>query len=267
MERPAGEPHGSGTVLFAQGFTLRGVDEPMTLFATSTPTATNTYTYLYPAGTAFTFQCNFGGRYVNPPMTPTGTVVGDWGTSVGAGASMTLEHVDLDTAGTVAFIAGVAGSGGTARFIVVFNPVPEPSALLLIPAERGILRLGCAENYEVFITRNDAVTMEPEIVDAVGFSKVQWTRALDDISTASVTIPDRLGGVRCCTPLGGLVPWRFGLRIERDGQLVWEGPVVQLRRERGDISAITVTANDQLARFRKRFASLIVVELHELGRR
>ena len=88
------------------------------------------------------------------------------------------------------------------------------------------MRLGCAEDYEVFITRNDFVTLEPEIVDAVGWSKLEWGRVLDDISEASVTIPDRLGGVRCCVPYGGLVPWRFGLRIERDSQLVWDGPVV-----------------------------------------
>ena len=79
---------------------------------------------------------------------------------------------------------------------------------------------------------------------------------LDDISEASVTIPDRFGGVRCCAPFGGLVPWRFGLRIERDSQLVWDGPVVTIRRDPGDVSSITVAANDQLARFRKRFAAL-----------
>ena len=69
----------TSTVLFAMCFTLRGADDPPILFTTSTPTESSRrsggvqYGYSYPAGTAFTFQCNFESGYLNPPMTPTGT--------------------------------------------------------------------------------------------------------------------------------------------------------------------------------------------------
>ena len=120
------------------------------------------------------------------------------------------------------------------------------------------LRLGCASEYNVFVTMNDRVTLLPEIVDEVGWSQLDFNRVLDDISEASVTLPDALGGVRCAARLGGLVPWRFGLRIERDAQLVWQGPVTSISRPTSDgraVDSLRVTANDLFARFKRRLAT------------
>jgi hypothetical protein len=128
----------------------------------------------------------------------------------------------------------------------------DPLTRLLHPTP---MSLGCASEYDVFITMNDRITLQPEIVDRVEWSDLEWERALDDISTASVTLPDVGGGVRCCAGLGGLVPWRFGLRIERDSQLVWQGPVITITRPTNDgraASHLRVTANDVFSRFKRR---------------
>lgn len=53
---------------------------------------------------------------------------------------------------------------------------------------------------------------------------VEWTRVLDDVSTAHVVInPDG----DCCAALGKVRTWRHKLVIARDGVTVWEGPIIQ----------------------------------------
>lgn len=108
--------------------------------------------------------------------------------------------------------------------------------------------LGCASEYEVIITGNDYETR----IDSVRWSSLKWERVLDDISTAEVEIPDQYGGVACCAKYGGLVPWRYGITIERDGVTVWRGPVTQVARRGG---AITVSAADAFVRFKRRLAT------------
>lgn len=111
--------------------------------------------------------------------------------------------------------------------------------------------LGRATHYDVFITGPDYRT----IIDSVGWSQLSWQRILDETSEATVTIPDSRGGLRCMTPYGGLRPWRYGMRIERDGQEVWSGPVVGIARPDSDgVRSIKVTAKDALIRYRKRLA-------------
>lgn len=134
--------------------------------------------------------------------------------------------------------------------------IVAPSMPASAPA--ALLRLGCAESYQVFITYNEPATQQPKIVDAVGWSRISWSRVLDEISSASVTIPDDYGGVFCCAGLGGLVPWRFGLRIERNDQLVWEGPVVDVGRPTSDhttLPELRVEAQDLWSRYTKRLAT------------
>ncbi|TDC29500.1 hypothetical protein E1211_25925 [Micromonospora sp. 15K316] len=55
--------------------------------------------------------------------------------------------------------------------------------------------------------------------------EVEWTRVLDDVSTARVFIePDG----DCCERLDGVRSWRHKLVIWRDGHPVWEGPIVDV---------------------------------------
>lgn len=52
---------------------------------------------------------------------------------------------------------------------------------------------------------------------------MEWLRLLDETSTARVVInPDG----DCCEALGRVRSWRHKLLIYRDGQFVWEGPII-----------------------------------------
>jgi hypothetical protein len=117
----------------------------------------------------------------------------------------------------------------------------------LLP-DRARLSLDCADSYNVFISGPDYVS----VVDKVEWSALDWSRVLDEVSTASVTLPDHLGGVNCCSDQGGLVPWRYGLIIERNDIPVWSGPVTTLNRQ---ADSLRVTASDIMARFQRRLAT------------
>ncbi len=109
------------------------------------------------------------------------------------------------------------------------------------------IELGCAETYNAYITDMTYNT----VIDEIRWSSLDWERVLDDISSARVVAPDELGGVQCIAKHGGLKAWKHGLRIERNDELVWRGPVTNVQRS-GD--SVTVQANDTLARYRRRFA-------------
>jgi hypothetical protein len=111
------------------------------------------------------------------------------------------------------------------------------------------LRLQCSTEYTVFITSNDYRT---PVGALEGFSDLKWSRVLDEISEARVVVPDRYGGVRCMTKYGGLLPWRYGLLIECNGQEVWSGPVTGVARQG---ASIVVDAKDVLSRYQKRLAT------------
>ncbi|GAA3840288.1 hypothetical protein GCM10022403_085670 [Streptomyces coacervatus] len=52
---------------------------------------------------------------------------------------------------------------------------------------------------------------------------IDWSRVLDDVSTAHVVInPDG----DCCAQLGNVRAWRHKLVLARDGATVWEGPIM-----------------------------------------
>ncbi|MGW2074292.1 hypothetical protein ACWCPK_38650 [Streptomyces sp. NPDC001953] len=54
-------------------------------------------------------------------------------------------------------------------------------------------------------------------------TEVKWVRLLDDTSTARVVInPDG----DCCEALGRVRSWRHRLQIYRDGEFVWDGPII-----------------------------------------
>ena len=142
-------------------------------------------------------------------------------------------------------------SDGGAGWLTIFGIALTPAFVGGPPAgapSLARLRLGCADDYRVFVTAGDYET----IIDGVGWSDLEWSRVLDEPSTAQVTVPDRYGGLRCCAHLGGLVPWRYGLRIERNDAEVWSGPVTNVQRQ---AEAFRVSASDVMARFQKRLAT------------
>lgn len=143
---------------------------------------------------------------------------------------------------------------GFAVFTWSFAAAPVPTSVRPAVADPKLLSLDCADDYQAFITGPDYRTR----LATLRYESIKWNRILDDISEATVVVPDRLGGIRCMAPYGGLRPWRYGLMVERNGQEVWSGPVVGVGRDPGsidDASSITVRAKDVLARFQKRLAT------------
>jgi hypothetical protein len=93
------------------------------------------------------------------------------------------------------------------------------------------VKLGCADEYTVIITARDLRTYAAE----VAWSSISWSRVLDEVSEATVVVPDVFGGLRCNIELGtAIVPWRFGIRIERNGTEVWSGPITSISRPTRD---------------------------------
>ncbi|MFC7791433.1 hypothetical protein [Streptomyces cinereoruber] len=76
----------------------------------------------------------------------------------------------------------------------------------------------CGSHTARIVDRGGAVVAQADVL-----IEVEWQRVLDDISEARVLIqPDG----DCCAALGRVRPWRHKLVIYRDGQWVWEGPIV-----------------------------------------
>ena len=145
--------------------------------------------------------------------------------------------LNLSTGGTGWYVLG-----GIA--LIPITPVVAPAPT----AEFRRVRLGCADDYRVFITENDYET----VIDGVYWNSIEWNLVLDESATADVTIPARWGGVKCCANLGGLRPWRHGLMIERNDEQVWSGPVTSINRISG---GLRVGASDVMGRFQKRLAT------------
>lgn len=92
--------------------------------------------------------------------------------------------------------------------------------------------VGCGIHQARVIDRDGATVVEPEVL-----GEVEWTRVLDDVSTARATM---LAGGDCCERLSRVRPWRHKLAIWRDGKPVWEGPMVQPRWTRGTLQVSAV---------------------------
>lgn len=121
------------------------------------------------------------------------------------------------------FVFGESDGGvveGHPRGTVIepFPPVPNT------PAMTGQLDCGV---YDVFVFTRGLDT----IVGRIPFNQINWTRVLDDTSSAEVTVNgvSNVGPMQsCCQLLGAIQPWEHELGIYRNGLRVWSGPVVKV---------------------------------------
>lgn len=100
--------------------------------------------------------------------------------------------------------------------------------------------LGCAASYQVAIMDRDGDRQLGELVDV---SALDYTRVLDDTSTAKVVVPFQ--GPDCCKLLSGVNDWCNQLAVWRNTDtLVWQGPITYLDYGRDDtiIDASDITA-------------------------
>ncbi|WP_019549819.1 hypothetical protein [Streptomyces sulphureus] len=84
--------------------------------------------------------------------------------------------------------------------------------------------LGCATEYTALIHWRGGArpyTALPRL------TAVSWGRTINDVSEASITVAMADVGAECCEALGLVEPWVHELTIYRDGELVWQGPVVR----------------------------------------
>jgi hypothetical protein len=86
---------------------------------------------------------------------------------------------------------------------------------------------GCGVHSALIVDRDGAVVSHADVLVSV-----EWSRVLDDVSTAHVIInPDG----DCCAQLGRVRTWRHKLVIARDGVTVWEGPIIQAEWSLGKV--------------------------------
>lgn len=100
--------------------------------------------------------------------------------------------------------------------------------------------LGCAQEYRAIIHwRGGAMPFTSPAVASL--ASVRWTRTINDISEATITIAKVSAGTECCGLLGKIEPYVHELTIYRDSELVWQGPVLRVTENR---STVTIEARD-----------------------
>ncbi|MFE7105640.1 hypothetical protein ACFU98_10555 [Streptomyces sp. NPDC057575] len=103
--------------------------------------------------------------------------------------------------------------------------------------------LGCASTYSAVVHWRGGAQPYAAL-DTL--TAVSWSRTINDVSEASVTVAKGDVSADCCGQLGDVAPWVHELTIYRDGELVWQGPIqrVVMRRD-----AITLEAADVFSWF------------------
>lgn len=137
--------------------------------------------------------------------------------------------------------------GDTDPTPAVFNfditPVLKPTR----PSLRG--RLGCSVN-KAHITWRCGF---PRLCSLIGVTNIYYSRVLDDISEAQITISIAGTDDICCECLRDIEPWCHELHITRDSQDVWMGPITEITY---GYDTVTIKANDILEWLRVRVAEL-----------
>lgn len=99
---------------------------------------------------------------------------------------------------------------------------------------------GCGSHTAVIVDRGGATIAAANVL-----VDVEWNRLLDDTSTANITInPDG----NCCERLGRVRSWRHRLVIYRDGEYVWDGPILQVEWSLGTVQIFAADIMAWLAR-------------------
>lgn len=111
--------------------------------------------------------------------------------------------------------------------------------------------IGTPSEYNAIIT--DAMTLEPLVY--LPWSMGKWQRARSRISQADVFVAQEDGGIETTRAIK-LEPWNQLLRIERDGEFVWDGPITSwsspTRSAPGQKPGFTLRAHDRAALTMKR---------------
>lgn len=98
------------------------------------------------------------------------------------------------------------------------------------------MSLGCASSYTASIYTRGGKTF---VMSIDGPTEIHWSRTNNATSTASCVIDG--ASADCCAGLGSVDPFAHELRIDRDGVLVWQGPVVTMEYE---FDKVTINAAD-----------------------
>jgi hypothetical protein len=124
--------------------------------------------------------------------------------------------------------------------------------------------IGGPDEYEAFLTNG----LTGQVIYRWPWSMIRWSRSRNEVSTAAVTIAAEDGGIECCRSFGGLVGWEQLISIERNGSVVWDGPVTGWSRpsgKSGGNGSFTVRAHDRFALTMKRLISLTRAGLSDPG--
>ncbi|MFJ8855091.1 hypothetical protein [Streptomyces sp. NPDC102437] len=110
--------------------------------------------------------------------------------------------------------------------------VPEGGCGTSGPVGQQDTELGCAASYTAMVHwRGGALPF----VSLDTLTAVSWSRTINDISEASVTIAMADVSADCCGQLGDVSPWVHELTLYRDGELVWQGPIQRIVMRRASI--------------------------------
>ncbi len=155
------------------------------------------------------------------------------------------------------FLVAVGEVAGSAAFSGIGNLAG--TGIAIQPRDPGPGILGCPQTYEVVVFEENG-SLNPLTGEAVfgrtvgvidGWVELRWDRRLDDISEAQIQIETNAD---CCTSgfINDLHVWHHGVAIYRDGELVWNGPIVLIEATR---TRVTLTANDVSVLLTKRLLS------------
>lgn len=94
-----------------------------------------------------------------------------------------------------------------------------------------MVSLGLGQEYTVAVTTKDGF-------GNIGFldaADISWGRSLNDSSSAQIKVGLSGGTADCCALAGSLRTWGHQIRITRESDLVWEGPIVHLDYGRDEL--------------------------------
>lgn len=83
--------------------------------------------------------------------------------------------------------------------------------------------VGCVSHHYTVTDREGGLVTASGILQSI-----QYSRVLDDVSTAQAVIGVSGSGDNCCAELGGIRSWRHWLSVYRGGVFIWSGPITSV---------------------------------------